>query len=110
VTGTTEFGCEESDSMNIFLAAGLKIYSGFTPNGDGHNDFWDIDDIIYYPNASVKVFDRWGRVVFSSVGYADNQRWDGKYKGKELPIGTYYYIIELKDGSEPYKGPVTIVR
>ncbi len=110
VTGTTEFGCQETDSMNIFIATGLKIYSGFTPNGDGVNDLWDIDDILYYPNAIVKVFDRWGRTVFSSVGYADNQRWDGKYKGKDLPIGTYYYIIDLKDGSEPYKGPVTIVR
>ncbi len=110
VTGTTEFGCEESDSMNIMIATGLGIYSGFTPNGDGTNDFWDIDDIIFYPNATVKVFDRWGKVVFSSVGYADNQRWDGKYKGKDLQTGTYYYVIELKDGSEPYKGPVTIVR
>jgi gliding motility-associated-like protein len=96
--------------MNIFIATGLRIYSGFTPNDDGVNDFWDIDDILYYPNATVKVFDRWGRVVFSSVGYADDQRWDGKYKGKDLPIGTYYYIIDLKDGSPPYKGPVTIVR
>ncbi|MCK4748607.1 MAG: gliding motility-associated C-terminal domain-containing protein, partial [Bacteroidales bacterium] len=110
VTGTTEFGCSESDSMSISIATGLKIYTGFTPNGDGVNDFWDIDFIIYYPNATVKVFDRWGKTIFSSVGYADNQRWDGKYKGKELPIGTYYYVIDLKDGSEAEKGPVTIVR
>ncbi|HEC42725.1 MAG TPA: T9SS type B sorting domain-containing protein, partial [Bacteroides sp.] len=110
VTGTTEFGCQESDSMNILLATGLKIYTGFTPNGDGINDVWDIDDIVYYPNATVMVYDRWGKLVFSSTGYADNQRWDGKYKGKEMPLGTYYYVIELKDGSEPYKGPVTIVR
>ena len=110
VTGTTEFGCPESDSMSIFIATGLNIYSGFTPNDDGINDLWDIDDIVFYPNATVKVFDRWGKVVFSSVGYADNQRWDGKYKGKDLPTGTYYYIIDLKDGGEPYKGPVTIVR
>ncbi|MFC2116185.1 gliding motility-associated C-terminal domain-containing protein [Bacteroidota bacterium] len=110
VTGTTEFGCSESDSMSISVATGLMIYSGFTPNDDGINDFWDIDYIVYYPNATVKVFDRWGKTVFSSIGYADNQRWDGKYKDKELPIGTYYYIIDLKDGSEPSTGPVTIVR
>ncbi len=110
VTGTTEFGCQETDSMRIYIATGLKIYSGFTPNGDGVNDVWEIDDIVYYPNATVKVFDRWGKTVFSSVGYADEQRWDGKYKGKDLPIGTYYYVIDLKDGSEPYRGPVTIVR
>jgi gliding motility-associated-like protein len=110
VTGTTEFGCPESDSMGIFIATGLNIYTGFTPNDDGTNDFWDIDDIVFYPNATVKVFDRWGKLVFSSVGYADDQRWDGKYKGKDLPTGTYYYVIDLKDGGEPYKGPVTIVR
>ena len=48
VTGTTEFGCVETDSMNIFLATGLIIYTGFTPNGDGINDLWDIDDIKYF--------------------------------------------------------------
>ncbi len=110
VTATTEFGCTESDSVSISLASGLFIYSGFTPNGDGTNDFWEIDFVDYYPNITVEVYDRWGKQVFFSDGYTSDKRWNGKFKGKDLPIGTYYYIINLNDGSEPLRGPVTIVR
>jgi gliding motility-associated-like protein len=110
VIGTTAEGCQESDSVSITLAEGLIIYSGFTPNGDGVNDFWDIDLVEYYPDITVMVYDRWGRQVFYSKGYSSDKRWDGKFNGKDLPTGTYYYVIDLNDGSKPYKGPVTMVR
>ncbi len=110
VIGTTAVGCQESDSINISLADGLVIYSGFTPNGDGRNDFWDIDFVEYYPNIVVMVYDRWGRQVFYSKGYSSDKRWDGRFNGEDLPIGTYYYVVDLNDGNKPYKGPVTIVR
>jgi gliding motility-associated-like protein len=109
IASTTE-GCQESDSINITIAGGLVIYSGFTPNGDGINDLWDIDFVWYYPNIVVMVYDRWGRQVFFSEGYSDDKRWDGRFNEEELPIGTYYYVVDLKDGSKPLKGPVTIVR
>jgi len=109
IASTTE-GCQESDSVNITLASGLVIYSGFTPNGDGINDLWDIDFVDYYPNIEVMVYDRWGRQVFYSKGYSSDKRWDGRFNEEELPIGTYYYVVNLKDGSKPLKGPVTIVR
>ena len=110
VIGTTTHGCLESDSISITLASGLTIYSGFTPNGDGTNDFWDIDFVEYYPNITVMVYDRWGRRIFYSEGYSSDKRWDGRYKDQDVPTGTYYYVIDLKDGSEPINGPVTIVR
>jgi gliding motility-associated-like protein len=110
VTATTEFGCEEKDSITISVATGLNIYTGFTPNDDGRNDFWDIDFVEYYPNITVSIYDRWGKQIFYSKGYSDEKRWDGKFNGKDLPIGTYYYIINLNDGSPLLKGPVTIVR
>ena len=110
VIGSTTEGCQETDSINISIAGGLVIYSGFTPNGDNRNDLWDIDFIDYYPNIVVMVYDRWGRQVFYSKGYSSEKRWDGRFNDEELPIGTYYYVIDLNDGSEPYKGPVTIVR
>ena len=56
------------------------------------------------------VYDRWGRQVFFSEGYSDDKRWNGKFDEEELPIGTYYYVVDLKDGSKPLNGPVTIVR
>jgi len=110
VIGSTTEGCQETDSTNITIGGGLVIYSGFTPNDDGINDLWDIDFVDYYPNIVVMVYDRWGRQVFYSKGYSSEKRWDGRFNDEELPIGTYYYIVDLKDGSEPYKGPVTIVR
>jgi gliding motility-associated-like protein len=110
VTGETEQGCHESDSVIITLASGLTIYSGFTPNNDGINDLWDIDFVEYYPNIIVMVYDRWGRQVFFSEGYSSEKRWDGRFNGKDLPSGTYYYVVDLKDGSKPLNGPVTIVR
>jgi len=110
VTGISTYGCSESDSLTITTAGNLIIYSGFTPNGDGINDFWDIDNVIYYPNITVEVYNRWGAQVFSSKGYASEKRWDGTYKGKDVPIGTYYYVIQLNDGSKPITGHVTIVR
>jgi gliding motility-associated-like protein len=110
VIGATAEGCLESDSVAVTVATGLVIYSGFTPNGDGINDKWDIDFVEYYPNILVMVYDRWGRQVFYSEGYSDDKRWDGRFNGEKLPIGTYYYVVDLKDGSKPLKGPVTIVR
>ena len=110
VTGISTYGCTEIDSVSITTAGNLIIYNGFTPNGDGINDFWDIDNVIYYPNITVEVYNRWGAQVFSSKGYTSEKRWDGTYKGKDIAIGTYYYVIHLNDGSKPITGHVTIVR
>jgi len=110
VTGTTINGCVESDSVSISTASNLIIYSGFTPNGDDINDFWDIDNVMFYPNITVEVYNRWGALIFSSKGYSSEKRWDGKYNGKDVPLGTYYYVINLNDGSKPIRGHVTIVR
>lgn len=110
VTGTTTEGCLETDSVTVSIAERLVIYSGFTPNDDGTNDFWDIDHAEYYPEIIVEVYDRWGKKVFESKGYSTGQRWDGKFKGKPVPIGTYYYIVKAHRNAKPVTGPLTIVR
>jgi gliding motility-associated-like protein len=110
VTGTTAEGCLETDSIIITTAGNLIIYSGFTPNDDDLNQFWEIENVEYYPNITVDVYNRWGGQVFSSKGYSDEQRWDGTYKGREVSIGTYWYVINLNDGSKPITGHVTIIR
>jgi gliding motility-associated-like protein len=83
---------------------------GISPNGDGANDTWVIDGIDLFPNCNVEVYNRWGELLFQSPGYKEN--WDGTFKGKALPVGTYYYIIDLGDPLFPdaYTGPITIMR
>lgn len=87
---------------------GFKIAGSFTPNSDGINDTWTIDNIQSYPNAEVRVFNREGAVVFESVGYA--QPFDGRRRGSELPAGTYYYLIDLRSNCRPLSGSLTMIR
>ncbi len=90
------------ESNNCF-----NIPSGFTPNDDGTNDTWNIRGASKFPTISVKVFNRWGTLIFSSKGY--NTPWDGTYNGKDLPAAVYYYIIKI-DRSTDYSGSLTIYR
>jgi gliding motility-associated-like protein len=86
----------------------LAIPNTFTPNGDGINDTWDIKDMIAYPTGTVDIFDRYGVKVYSSTGYGT--AWDGTYKGSKVPIGTYYYIIDLKNNQKAVAGNITVIR
>lgn len=110
VTITNPTGCFAIDSVTISVLPTIGVTNGITPNGDGKNDEWVIDGIEAYPNCEVEIYNRWGEKLFSSPGY--KERWNGKYKGKDLPIGTYYYIINLHDeiNTENITGPITIMR
>lgn len=84
----------------------LIIYNEFSPNGDGVNEFFKIDCISRYPNNLLQVYNRWGNIVYEQRSY--NNDWDGTsngratvQKGDLLPVGTYYYVLDLGDGSEP---------
>ena len=109
VEATDYEGCKGLDS--IYVVVGAVTYDALSPNGDGLNDEWEILDIERYTDADVQIFNRWGTLVFSAKGgdYNDN-KWDGTFENKELPVGTYYYTINLNDGSELQSGAVTIVR
>ncbi|MFN5425308.1 MAG: gliding motility-associated C-terminal domain-containing protein, partial [Bacteroidota bacterium] len=85
-----------------------NISNAFSPNGDGINDVWVLRFLQDYPNATVQIVNRYGQVVFLSTGYS--QPWDGKYRGQNLPIGTYYYLINLRNGKPTIVGSVTIVK
>jgi len=86
----------------------LTIWTSFSPDGDGTNDVWNIGHIELYPECVVQIYNRWGAQLFESKGY--NQPWDGTWKQKELPPETYYFVINLGDGSDPITGTVTIIR
>ncbi|MDT8429975.1 MAG: gliding motility-associated C-terminal domain-containing protein [Bacteroidales bacterium] len=79
-----------------------------TPNQDGSNDYWRIEGLEVYPEVTLEIFDRWGRRVFYSEGHA--ACFDGTYNGKELPMESYHYVIDLHNGSERIIGNITIIR
>jgi gliding motility-associated-like protein len=86
----------------------LLIPNTFSPNGDGINDSWLIGNIEAYPNCKVSVFNRYGSLIFSSVGYTG--AWDGKFNTADVPTGTYYYIIDLRNQTPPLSGSLTVIR
>lgn len=107
VTGQT--GCTASDSLFVSVFRPITIPNAISPNGDGVNDTWEITNLTDYPGASVEVYNRYGQMVYRSLtGYT--KPWDGKMNGKELPVGTYYYIIDLKNGVKPMNGSITIIK
>ncbi|RXM44993.1 gliding motility-associated C-terminal domain-containing protein [Flavobacterium sp. YO64] len=82
----------------------LKIFNEFSPNDDGQNDTFYIDCISQYPDNQLEIFNRWGNLVYYKKGY--NNTWDGKADGsaKTLPEGTYFYILDLGNGSPKTSG------
>ncbi len=108
LTVTARGGCQASDNVFVKLLKAPRIPNTFTPNGDRTNNTWIIQYLESYPNNRVQVFTRTGQLVFESHGYMTP--WDGTYRGKPLPVDTYYYIIEPNNGRAPITGYVTIIR
>ena len=110
ITVSGQNGCLNSDSVTVFVFPEIRIPNGFSPNGDGKNDVWEIDLIYQFPDSEVEVFNRWGERLFYSKGYA--VPFNGQYQGKDLPVGTYYYVIKLNHPDFPnaYTSPLTIFR
>ena len=86
----------------------IVIYNTFTPDQNGQNDTWQIDNIDKFPNSTVKVFNRWGGLVYEATPYLND--WDGTLGGDRLPITAYYYILKLGDDTPAYTGTVNITR
>ncbi|MDR3705057.1 MAG: gliding motility-associated C-terminal domain-containing protein [Paludibacteraceae bacterium] len=110
-------GC---DSIITILTLKVKedttasIPQGFSPNGDGINDYFLIKNIEYYPHNHILIFNRWGDKVYEASPYEN--KWDGKnyfglkVGGNILPEGTYFYILDLGDGSAKKKGYIFLGR
>ena len=99
--------CTTKDNVFVKVLRNPKPPNTFTPNGDGINDRWDISDLKDYPNAIVEVYNAEGQLLFRSIGYPTP--WDGKFNGKILPFGTYYFVIDPKSGRKKIVGYVTII-
>lgn len=116
VTVTGQNGCTASDEVVITVndengdpidngELNLSIRNAFSPNGDGVNDTWHIQGAENYPDILIKIFSRNGQEIFQSNGTQD---WDGAFKGKELPIGAYYYMVSA-EGKE-VSGVINLIR
>jgi len=111
VTVTDRNSCADQKTVIIgsVYESCMTIPEAFSPNGDGHNDYWQIEDIVFYPDAEITIYDRWNRQVWQSErGYP--YPWDGTSNDAPLPVDSYHYFIELKKGRKPLLGHVTIVR
>ncbi|TWJ02255.1 gliding motility-associated-like protein [Mucilaginibacter frigoritolerans] len=108
---TQYLGNCESARTEVLVTVGatdISIPNAFTPNNDGINDYWDIKGIENYPNAVVQVFNRYGQKVFESKGYGNP--FNGTLGGNNLPVGVYYYIINLKSNCSLLSGSLTLLR
>ncbi len=111
LTVTDANGCVSTDSVLLEVFPDIVYIPGFTPNGDGNNDTWEITNLGEFPEVIVQIFNRWGQKLWeSSPGYPEP--WDGMYKGKNLPVGSYYFVINLNNPAypNPITGPITIIR
>jgi gliding motility-associated-like protein len=90
------------------------IPEGFSPNGDGTNDLFVIRGILNFPKNKFLIYNRWGNKVYEASPYIN--MWDGRSMfglrvgSNELPIGTYFYVLDLMDGSDIFKGSIYLNR
>lgn len=107
-------GCEASDTIRISKGdcnCTMFIPNAITPNGDGINDHWVVSTSVCYQDVDVFVYNRYGTNVFTQYHYKND--WMGLYKNKQLPDGTYYYIIHARKpggNTQVFKGNITILR
>lgn len=104
--------CVFSDTVLVVVLSenftGGIITNLFSPNGDGINDFWYVENLQFYTTNEVTVYNIYGQVVFTKKGYTND--WDGTYNGAPLPDGTYYYIIKPTETGTILKGSLDILR
>ncbi len=111
LTVTDANSCKNADSVRITV--NVKQFSGivsnlFTPNGDGINDNWYIQDIQSYTDNEVFVYNIYGNLVYTKKGYTND--WQGTYNGAALPDGTYYYVLRFDSSDKIFKGSLDIFK
>ncbi|MGK0387389.1 MAG: gliding motility-associated-like protein [Maribacter sp.] len=112
-------GCDTAITVIVRIDKDRNIFipNAFTPNGDGYNDFLNIySDGSVAVIRSLRVFDRWGELVYQNIGFQPNmlnEGWDGTFNGKKMQTGVFVYMAEIEfvDGVvQIFKGDVTLVR
>ncbi|RZK80025.1 MAG: gliding motility-associated C-terminal domain-containing protein [Pedobacter sp.] len=110
LTVVSALGCATAiDQVFVRVFEKVVVPTSFSPNGDGVNDFWNITAIETYAKPKVSIMNRYGELVFESTSYYEKP-WNGKYKNQDVPVGVYYYVINLEDDTPPLSGSVTVIR
>jgi len=112
---TDDNGCTDTNIVVVptFNCPDPIPFDVFTPNGDGFNDTWFVRHLEFYPKNEVFIFDRWGQRVYHKKNYKNNEGWEAKYLGGDLPVSTYYYILKIEpenSDTKTFKGAVSIIR
>lgn len=101
-------GCK-SDTTFRTKTYDIKVPIFFTPNGDGQNDLFEIENISKYPEAKIRIYDRWGKMLLETRS-SEYTGWDGTYNGVALPSADYWYEIWVEELARYYTGHFTLVR
>ena len=106
------YGCDSVVELSLMPdMPTLEPNDFITPNGDGENDFWSIKNIEYYPDAMIRIYDRFGKNVYEATQYSSENAWNGKDKhGRDLPSTDYWYLIDVESSDRVYYGHVTLLR
>ncbi len=107
---TDQFGCQNKDTVRVNVNDDYRIAASnvFTPDGNGQNDTWVIKNVETFGDVNVRVFDRYGTMVFQETAYQND--WRGTRGNDILPDGTYYYVITFSSNERKYNGALTILR
>ncbi|MFC4816300.1 T9SS type B sorting domain-containing protein [Flavobacterium sp. GCM10023249] len=104
---TDSSGCNATANIPVTFVP-ICIPDVFTPDGNGNNDTWEPGCADIYPNLKTRIYDRYGRQV---AELKQGQSWDGKYEGKELPSGDYWYVIKINgNDDDEFVGHFTLYR
>ena len=104
-------GCNQYDTVQVTSCERWPVIvaNAMTVNGDGANETFYIDKIWFYPENTLRIYNRWGSLVFEADGY--NNEWDGTRSGAPMPVGTYYFVLDLGDErSTVFQGYLTLLR
>ncbi|OJV14342.1 MAG: hypothetical protein BGO21_16550 [Dyadobacter sp. 50-39] len=102
---TSANGCTAEDSVLVYLIKRIYIPSSFSPNGDGHNDTFQIFNA-QQRIEQMRIYNRWGELIFQSTGY--ERPWDGTYKNTPVPAGSYPYVV--KTAEQEINGTVLLLK
>ncbi|MEZ0609835.1 gliding motility-associated C-terminal domain-containing protein [Fibrella sp. WM1] len=102
-------GCTATASVTVVVVDRLYIPSAFSPNGDGQNDVWQLQNAESFPDCDIRVFNRWGELVYQCTGLP-NEPWDGTYRQIPVEAGTYTYLIRTETDRPALRGSVTVLR
>jgi gliding motility-associated-like protein len=110
VTATDSRGCTGADDIVVAVNEEFKIFASniLTPDDNGMNDTWKIENVETFGDVFVRVFDRWGNLVYEKETYQND--WRGESGKDILPDGTYYYYISFGSSDKIYKGSLTLLR